>query len=101
MTGSTVSFDYTARPPLRRSALGLALAGYLVLFAAGVIALVGLATPVGHSAVIAAAVGVALVLGGIACWAADRVATARRSVRDAPRTTSGSSAVSERRPSRA
>jgi hypothetical protein len=101
MTGSTARFDYTARSPLRRRALGLALASYLVLFAAGVIALVGLAVPVGRSPAIVAAVGVALLLAGIGCWAVERFGTAREPVPQTQRNPPADAAVSEHRPSQA
>jgi len=62
---------------MRRRALTFALAGYLALFAAGLVALVGLAVTVGPAALVASFVGGGLFAAAALCWGIDRVAPAR------------------------
>ena len=73
MADPVVAFEHRRRAPMRRHALGLALAAYVTWILAGVLALVGLAVSMGPSALVAALAGTGLIGAAVACWGADRL----------------------------
>ena len=77
MAGPAVSYEYPRRASMRRRALTFALAGYLALFAAGLVALAGLVIGVGPAAMVVSLVGGGLIAAATLCWGIDRLAFRR------------------------
>jgi hypothetical protein len=69
----------------RQLALVCGVFSYLAVFAAGVLALLSLATPIGDAAVVALIVAAGFVLGALGLWALDTHATQQVSPPAGPR----------------